>query len=376
MRRRNVPRSLFVLISTGWMLSALPLAAICAPPDAKKEATLNLSGVSIDPPNFNINVSGIAVRDGLLVIGSDEGSSIQVFKKTGPHTYQATASGPIQLDAPSTEVDIEGIAWDDSHVYVVGSHSLARKEVKDKETVADNHKRLADPPKDEPSRKQIFRLKLDSNGALVAGSIEHITLDEVFKHHPILERFRHIPSKENGIDIEAIAVNGDELLVGFRGPSLRGPYIPVLALKFKDGRFETDAIQTEDRFLDLGGRGIRDMTAVPGGGFLVLGGPVGDEPTPYQLYFWDGQDALPGKNAPGAKDGVKPICRISCPDVRLNGEKVTVVSGNYVSCDASSAKAEGVAFVEMKGDEIRFIIVYDTATNGAPTLFSCPFVKS
>jgi hypothetical protein len=356
------------------MLSVLPVVAIYAPPDATKEATLNLSGVSIDP----LNVSGIAARGELLVIGSDEGSSIQVFKKTGPNTYRATASGPIQLDTRSAdaEVDIEGIAWDDGHVYVVGSHSLARKETKDDQTVADNHKRLADPPKDELSRKQIFRLKLDSNGALVAGSLEHITLDEVLKSHPILKRFRHIPSKENGIDIEAIAVNGDALLVGFRGPSLRGPYIPVLALKFKGGRFKTDAIQTEDRFLDLGGRGIRDMTAVPGGGFLVLGGPVGDEPTPYQLYFWNGQDALPGKDAPKAKDRVKPLCRISCPDVRLDGKKVTVLSENYVSCDESSAKAEGVEFVEMKGDEIRFIIVYDTATNGAPTLFSCPFVKS
>ncbi|NTU65707.1 MAG: DUF3616 domain-containing protein, partial [Chloroflexi bacterium] len=170
------------------MLSALPIVAICAPPDAKKEATLNLSGVSIDP----LNVSGIAEKDGLFVIGSDEGSSIQVFKKTGPNTYRATASGPIQLDTRSAdaEVDIEGIAWDDGHVYVVGSHSLARKETKDDQTVADNHKRLADPPKDELSRKQIFRLKLDSNGALVAGSLEHITLDEVFKSHPILKRFR------------------------------------------------------------------------------------------------------------------------------------------------------------------------------------------
>lgn len=369
MKRSNVPQSLFVLILMGWMLSVLPVVAICAPPDAKKEATLNLSGVSID----SLNVSGIAVRDGLLVIGSDEGASIQVFKKTGPNTYQAIASGPIQLDASSREVDIEGIAWGEGHVYVVGSHSLARKEAKEDKTVAQNHQRLADEPRDEVARKQIFRLKLDFNGALVPGSLEHITLDQVFQSHPILERFSHIPSKENGIDIEAIAVNGNELLVGFRGPSLRGPYIPVLVLTFQGDRFETAAIGTEDRFLDLGGRGIRDMTAIPGGGLLVLGGPVGDEPTPYQLYFWDGHDALPGKDAPKAKDRVKPICRIGCPDVDLDG---AVRSNNTVSCDTSPAKAEGVEFVEMKGGEIRFIIVYDTATNGAPTLFSCPFVKS
>ena len=112
MKRRNGPRSLFVLLSTGWLLSALPVVAICDPPDATKEATLDLSGVSIDP----LNVSGIAERGGLLVIGSDEGSSIQVFKKIGSNTYEATASGPIRLDAQSTEVDIEGIAWGDSHV--------------------------------------------------------------------------------------------------------------------------------------------------------------------------------------------------------------------------------------------------------------------
>ena len=372
MARGKMHRFLLVLIATGWILSVSSVVAICAPPDAKKEATLNLSGVSIDP----LNVSGIATRDGLLVIGSDEGSSIQVFKKTGPNTYQATASGPIQLDAPSAEVDIEGIAWDESYLYVVGSHSLARKQVKNDKTVAENHKRLADEPKDEQSRKQLFRLKLDPEGTLISGSLEKMTLDNVFKNHPILERFRHIPSKENGIVIEAIAVNGSELLIGFRGPSLRGPYIPVLVLKFKGGRFKTDAIQTDDRFLDLGGRGIRDMTKVPDGGFLVLGGPVGDEPTPYQLYFWDGQDALPGKDAPEAKDHVKPICRISCPDVHLDGKNVAALGENYVSCDNSSAKAEGVEFVDMQESEIRFIIVYDTAPNGAPTLFSCPFVKN
>lgn len=166
------------------------------------------------------------------------------------------------------------------------------------------------------------------------------------------------------------------MLIGFRGPSLRGPYIPVLALTFKGDRFKTDSIRSEDRFLDLGGRGIRDMTKIPGGGFLVLGGPVGDEPTPYQLYFWDGQDALPGKDAPDAKNHVKPICRISCPEIPLDGKNVAVLSDNYVSCDTSSAKAEGVEFVEMKEGEIRFIIVYDSATNRAPTLFSCPFVKN
>ena len=355
-------------LTTGGLLSALSAPAFADLPEARNGGTLDLSGAAID----SLNVSGIAIRGELLAIGSDEGSSIQVFKKTGTDTYRAVPSGPIALDTAGAEADIEGLAWDNDYLYVTGSHSLARKEAKADKTVAENHARLAEPPKDEPSRKQVFRLKLDADGALVPGSLEHITLDKAFKKHPILDRFRNIPSKENGIDIEAIAVDGDELLLGFRGPSLRGPVIPVLAVRFADHRFETDAVKIKGRFLDLGGRGIRGMTEAPGGGFLVLGGPVGSEPTPYQLYFWDGRDALIGKDQPDAKDRVKALCRIGCPDVDQDGK---VLSDRLVPCSESGAKAEGIEAVGIQADEIRFIVVYDTAAEGAPTLLICPFTK-
>lgn len=348
---RRRPACLFA----GGLLAMVCGVANGAPPDATVEARLELSGMRIDPDN----VSAIAGLDGLLVIGSDEGASIQVFTKTDTGRYQAVASGPIALESRG-EVDIEGIAWGPSHVYVVGSHSLARKKIKPERTVADNRSRLSKAPEDEPKRHQIVRLKLDSDGALDGGSLERVTLDAVLTADPILERFRAIPGKENGIDIEALAFNGDELLVGFRGPSLTGPYIPVLALTFKSGQFKTDAIQAEMRFLDLNGRGIRGMAEVPGGGVLVLGGPVGDEPTPWELYYWNGRDALSGSDVPDAKDRARPLCRIGCPDTGP-------------SCEGSSAKAEGVEFVAKSDREIRFMIVYDSATDGALTLFSCPF---
>jgi hypothetical protein len=297
-----------------------------------------------------------------------------VFKKTGTDTYQAVPSGVIQLEPGAAEADIEGLAWGTDDLYVTGSHSLARKVAKAGKTVAENHDRLARPPKDEASRKRVFRLQLDADGALVPGTLEHISLDDVFKKHPILDRFRAIPSKENGIDIEGLAVDGDGLLFGFRGPSLRGPWIPVLAVTFAGGRFDTDAVRTEDRFLDLGGRGIRAMTEAPGGGFLVLGGPVGSEPTPYLLYFWDGHDALIGKDqTKDAGDRVKALCRIGCPPVDQNGK---VLSKKLVSCSESGAKPEGLETVGIRDGEIRFIVVYDTAAAGAPTLFSCPFQDS
>lgn len=356
---------LMTVVGLAWVFSPL---ALCALPEAKKEAEITLSGLKIDP----LNISGIAAKGDLLVLGSDEKSSIQVFKKSGLNTYQATSSGPIELDTPSPEIDIEGIAWNDRYVYAVCSHSLARKEIKNDKTVAENHKRLQVISEESAAQKrsQIFRLKLDAEGALVPHSLERITLHQILATHPIFERFQRIPSKENGIDIEAIAVDGNGLLIGFRGPSLRGPYIPVLALKFQEGLFQSDALRVEDRFLDLGGRGIRDMAAVPGGEFLVLGGPVGDEPIAYQLYYWDGQDALPGTDAPDAQSHVKPLCQISCPRV-LADHTLPMPGESYTACNDSMAKPEGVEALEIKEGKIRFIIAYDGAPAGMPTLFSC-----
>ena len=51
----------------------------------------------------------------------------------------------------------------------------------------------------------------------------------------MLQRFTQIPSKENGVDIEAIAVkgkDGDKLHLGFRGPVLRDNLVPIMVLDF------------------------------------------------------------------------------------------------------------------------------------------------
>ncbi len=59
---------------------------------------------------------------------------------------------------------------------------------------------------------------------------------------------------------------------------------PILEIKLKD-----------TYYLTLGGRGIRGMSemAKKEDGYLVLAGPVGDEPTPYMLYHWNGEDTVP-----------------------------------------------------------------------------------
>jgi len=316
---------------------------------AKREASLEISpDTTVDP----VNISGVAVRGDFLILGSDEGAAIQVLKRNGLKAYLSDATQVIVLDNSGDEVDIEGIAAGEKYVYVVGSHSRKRKKVKKSKSSKKNHERLA-TTKSEPSREQLFQLQLDADGKLVKDSIKKLTLRDIFADHPVLALFQPIPSKENGIDIEGIAVNekNNEIYIGFRGPVLRGNFTPVMVLTLDDGQFEQTTLKHELRYVNLGGRGIRGMTRIEDS-FLILGGPVGDEPTPYHLFSWDGKDMVPGKDRPKASEHIKLLCEIPLPN--------------------STAKAEGVEFLEQKESKVYFLVVYDGEKNGGGTAFSCP----
>jgi hypothetical protein len=79
---------------------------------------------------------------------------------------------------------------------------------------------------------------------------------------------------------------------------------------------------------------------------------VGDGPTSYRLYLWDGEDAVPGKDRPDASGHVRPLCGIPLP--------------------SDTAKAEAVGFLEHEAGTLRVLIAYDGAENGAPMVFACP----
>ena len=137
------------------------------------------------------------------------------------------------------------------------------------------------------------RFTLDGGGN--ASPVEATSLGPILDADKVLGLFRDIPSKENGVDIEGIAVDGDDLYAGFRGPVLRGNFTPVLRF-----RFANPSTATELLFVDLGSLAIRDLTKVRGG-FLILAGPVGDGPGGFHLFFWDGRDCLPGLRPAGAR---------------------------------------------------------------------------
>src|SRR5690606_34364046 len=135
------------------------------------------------------------------------------------------------------------------------------------------------------------------------------------------------PSKENGIDIEGIAYRQGQLFLGFRGPVLRENFATVMVLLMDD------PTSYDLRFIQLGGRGIRDLTAVSDG-FLVIGGPIGDGEGTYELYWWDGEDQIPGAGAPQGK-----VLRLGTL--------------------SSSAKAEGITVLSETDTTYEVLVVYD-----------------
>lgn len=289
------------------------------------------------------DISAIGFVGKYLLIGADEGNTIQVLKPNqDKSSYQVIEN--IELPVPNAdkeEIDIEGLAVADNLVYVVGSHSLNRKKVKPEELSSSENLERLTKVKTEENRQAVFMFELDKNTGKLKSSVSKESLQAILKQNKVLKRFTNIPSKENGVDIEGLAVKGKKLFFGFRGPVLRGNYTPVMVMKFNKIK---QAKKSELRYLNLNGNGIRDLVAV-NEGFLVLTGAVGDAISPYHIYFWDGNDDLPGVDKE--------------PQVELLGEIPS----------PPEAKAEGLTVLNETDLDYEVLVAYDGVAKGNPTVF-------
>ncbi|MEL6439346.1 MAG: DUF3616 domain-containing protein [Cyanobacteria bacterium J06621_8] len=291
------------------------------------------------------DISAIVSFDDFLAIGSDESQGkIQVLHKTDSH-YQVKDKLEIELpvdpENEDQEIDIEGMSINDDNIlYIIGSHSLKRSKVKADKTYKKNRKRITKIIVEE-RKNNIFKLKLDPKTGKVKDQAQSkiIPLKKIIENDPILKRFTAIPSKENGIDIEGIATDGNILYLGFRGPVLRLNYVPVMVIE------DSDNLQYELRFVDLRGNGIRDLIKVKDG-FLIVAGAVGDALSPYYLYFWNGVDCIPGTEKPQESQ------------LTLLGEIPTPERG----------KAEGITLMEETASWYKVMVVYDGLPQGSPKL--------
>ena len=214
------------------------------------------------------------------------------------------------------EADLEGLDYSDGYLWLVGSHSLKRKKPEEDESVKENVERLAKVGTDgnrfllaripvmEEDVTYTLHKKVEHNGkkrtaAQLRGDDRSSDLTEALATDKHLRAFLSVPGKDNGFDIEGLAVAGDRIFIGLRGPVLRG-WAVILEVELKEdednaSKLKLKKIGRGDRpyrkhFLQLGGLGVRDL-CVHGSDLLILAGPTMDLDGPVTIFRWpDGTD--------------------------------------------------------------------------------------
>jgi hypothetical protein len=262
------------------------------------------------------NLSAVRVDGRVLWIAGDETATVERLVADDPaHPSEYADEQTFRLadfvDLPGAdadeEADIEGLARTGHFLWAVGSHSLRRRQIKPRHTGDKALKRLA-RVEGQDNRQILVRLPIaDVDGLptpvpeiVVDGERHQVAqlerrdqLRMLLRHDDHLAPFLAIPGKDNGLDVEGIAVSGERVYLGLRGPVLRG-WAFVLELRPYVDPDEPDRLRLRDfddglpyrkHVLDLDGLGVRDLCP-DGEDLLVLAGPTMDLDGPVRIYRW------------------------------------------------------------------------------------------
>jgi hypothetical protein len=230
-----------------------------------------------------LDVSGVAAAGDTLFLAPDEGASLLRLRRDGEGwggPEEVPLADAVTLPGkPGAEVDAEGLDLVDGALWVVGSHSAKRRRVKPGTAVGDVQARLARVSA-ERSRRLLARLPLREGpdgprpvpgaGARLPSGRRGLLGALADDEH--LAPFLGIPGKDNGFDVEGLAVVGDRVVLGLRGPVLRG-WAVLLALSVHVEGAELVLDEVAKHVVDLDGLGVRDL-ARAGDDLLVLAGPT------------------------------------------------------------------------------------------------------
>ena len=248
------------------------------------------------------NLSGAAAIGEVLWVAGDEACGLdRLLRQPDGEGLHFVADGHYPLagfidlpDEADIEADIEGLAIADGYLWLVGSHGLKRKAPKPERDAAANLKRLATITSD-GNRTVLARIPLqdDGNGlhslqkqtadgrsaARLRGKKKHNELTQLLAEDPQLAPFLAIPGKDNGFDVEGLAVSDGRLLLGLRGPVLRGwSCVLEVAVEERKGELrlkplDDSGVMYRKHFLPLAGLGVRDLH-FDGEDLLILAGPT------------------------------------------------------------------------------------------------------
>ena len=319
------------------------------------------------------NLSGAAFSGEWLWVAGDDACGLDRLRRLEPVGSETLRFGEVHdfplaelLDLPGEpdeEADLEGMALAEGYLWVVGSHGLKRKNAKPDRPHADNAKRLAKLSLD-GNRRLLARLpiELDASGApclvkqaqdgrraqRLKGDANANQLTRALADDPHFGPYMAIPGKDNGFDIEGLAVNGERLLLGLRGPVLRGwSALLEIALEARGDQLRLKPLDDSGtlirkHFLQLDGLGVRDLH-FSGDDLYILAGPTMVLNGEIRLFKW-----------PGAK----PLLAANGEPVRFESaltEAVTLPHGR--GCNRAEAMCELPA--ALAGGQPSWLVLYD-----------------
>ena len=264
------------------------------------------------------NLSGAAFTGDWLWVAGDEACGVERLQWLEPADAEALRFGAPHcfglaqlLDLPGgtdEEADLEGLATADGWLWVVGSHGLKRKNAKKDKDDADNARRLSKLKLD-GNRRLLARLPIESrdgapclvrssadgrHASRLRGDAEDNELTRLLRDDEHLAPFLGIPGKDNGFDIEGLALLDDcRLLLGLRGPVLRGwSLLLEIAVEPHHGELRLAPLDKHGtllrkHFLDLCGMGVRDLS-FDGEDLYILAGPTMVLDGDIRLMCWRG----------------------------------------------------------------------------------------
>lgn len=279
----------------------------------------NVADEKLLDSNIREGISSITCTGKFLWVAGDENVSVQRLELLEDGSYGKAKNfflkDFIELPVPDEEADIEGMDVDENYLWIIGSHSYKRKKIRPEKNDAEQEMERLTKTKIGGNRNLLARIPVIKNDRgefvlvkkcqdpenpekqLTAAKLVHskkkwsqLTRKLVKDKH--IGSFIKIPGKDNGFDIEGLAVSGERLFVGLRGPVLRGWAI-ILEIQLKEkepgllelSKDEKSRSYFKKHFVNLHGMGIRELVCA-GNDLLILAGPTMDLDGTMEVYRW------------------------------------------------------------------------------------------
>jgi hypothetical protein len=204
------------------------------------------------------------------------------------------------LHKKKKEIDFEGSARIDNHIFFISSHGANKK------------------GKAQPSRHRIFAVQVSGQDhpeirpvGFYSNLLRDLSLAPELSSYGFRKAAAQPPKDEGALNIEGLAATPQgHLLVGFRNPIPGGKAMLLPILNPKELIRGQQAEFGKAILLDLNGLGIRSLTPYREGYLIVAGAYSSEEGS--QLYQWNGESpqatlVTNGARMPGNPEGIAVV---------------------------------------------------------------------